>query len=354
MANPNDPAPFDLAAFDDAFDALSQRHELGRFAGSHRDQGKLLAIAAAARGYVTDRSSDHLTALTAALAALASPDAPAPSESDAALPSANDVRGIMKPPGPTNSGGADLRASVIGAVLDLVAREIPCGQAPEAASDHPCKKTWAPYKQACPECPLHHADRGDFAATIADAVLPLVLSAMNLPAAAGAPATVVLPLAHQIEAVGLILGLHRITGADNVHAAAERLAAYLPEAHRPKMPKVPTAIEYAKAIDEHRAAAIDLANLGPQAHESRRVTARTRYYASVQALHAAAAIARAKAGLPEPQWVDRLIAEADARHRESGLHSSFYQGVANTLRQYRAPAPGGPEPNATAAPEPSQ
>jgi len=314
MANPSDPA--DIA--EATLSAIIHRANDGAPGTSKLDDVRRLA-------------SEGLAALRAACG-------PGP-EKDADLPAANDVRGILKQPGSQATGATDLRASVIAAVLEHVAREIPCGQAPEASSDHPCKKTWGPYNQNCPECALHHADRGEFAAAIADAVLPIALSAMNSPAADDAPATVVLPFAHQIEAVGLILGLYQITGADNVRVAAERLAAYLPQAHRPDVSKVPVAIEYAQAIDEHRAAAIDLANLGPQAHESRRETARKRYYAAVQALHRATAAARAKAGMPEPQWVDRLIAEADDRHRQSGLHSSFYQGVATALRQYREPAP---------------
>jgi len=238
MANPSDPA--DIA--EATLCAIVERANNGTLGTSKVDDMRRLA-------------SDGLAALRAA-------SGPGP-ESDPDLPSANDVRGILKPPGSVDAGGADLRASVIRTVLELVAREIPCGQAPDAASDHPCKKTWAAYNQACPECALHHADRGDFAAAITDAVLPIALRALHPPAGDDVPVLVMLPLVPHLEAIGLLAALHNITGAANVHAAAERLAAYVPEAHRPKIPIAHVAIAFAQATHEHRAAAVELANLGP-------------------------------------------------------------------------------------------
>ncbi len=65
----------------------------------------------------------------------------------------------------------ELVEKVAAPVLAIIAREVYCGQAPEAPADHPCKATWLPYKRRCPECPLHHTQRADIAAEIARAAI---------------------------------------------------------------------------------------------------------------------------------------------------------------------------------------
>jgi hypothetical protein len=71
----------------------------------------------------------------------------------------------------------ELVEKVAAPVLAIIAREVYCGQAPEAPADHPCKATWLPYKRRCPECPLHHTQRADLAAEIARAAIAVCFEA---------------------------------------------------------------------------------------------------------------------------------------------------------------------------------
>ena len=61
-------------------------------------------------------------------------------------------------------------------IAELIAREVPCGQSPDAPADHPCKVTWMPYKRRCPECSLHHTQRADFANEIAQAAIRVCMA----------------------------------------------------------------------------------------------------------------------------------------------------------------------------------
>jgi len=67
----------------------------------------------------------------------------------------------------------DLRERVATGACAIIAREVRCGQSPDAPADDPCKVTWLPYKRDCPECTLHHTQRMDVAREIADAAISL-------------------------------------------------------------------------------------------------------------------------------------------------------------------------------------